>query len=56
MDLSTQRRPAGMPVGRIDWFFTRGLAASAPAVPPAVLPDGSPSSDHEALTVTVRLK
>ncbi|MBZ9906734.1 endonuclease/exonuclease/phosphatase family protein [Mesorhizobium sp. BR115XR7A] len=56
LDLPTQRRPAGTPVGRIDWFFTRGLAASAPAVLPAVLPDGSPSSDHDALTVTVRLK
>lgn len=27
MDLPTQRRP----VGRIDWFFTRGLTASAPS-------------------------
>ncbi|WP_245458631.1 MULTISPECIES: hypothetical protein [unclassified Mesorhizobium] len=52
MDLPTQRRP----VGRIDWFFTRGLTASAPAVLPAVPPDGSPSSDHETLAVTVRLK
>jgi endonuclease/exonuclease/phosphatase family metal-dependent hydrolase len=56
LDLPTQRREAGTPVGRIDWFFTRGLAASAPAVIAAVLPDGSPSSDHEALAVTVRLK
>ena len=58
LDLPTQRREAGnpTPVGRIDWFFTRGLAASAPAVLPAVLPDGRPSSDHEALLVTVRLE
>lgn len=57
LDLPTQRRKAGdpTPVGRIDWFFTRGLVASAPAVLPAVLPDGSPSSDHEALVVTVRI-
>lgn len=56
LDLPTQRRAAGIPVGRIDWFFTRGLLASAPAVLAAVLPDGSPSSDHDAVTVTVRLK
>ncbi|AEH86093.1 endonuclease/exonuclease/phosphatase family protein [Mesorhizobium opportunistum] len=56
LDLPTQRREAGTPVGRIDWFFTRGLEASAPAVLPAVLPGGGPSSDHEALAVTVRLK
>lgn len=57
LDLPTQRREAGdpMPVGRIDWFFTRGLVASDPAVLPAVLPDGSPSSDHEALAVTIRI-
>jgi endonuclease/exonuclease/phosphatase family metal-dependent hydrolase len=57
LDLPTQRRKAGdpTPVGHIDWFFTRGLLASAPAVLPAVLPDGRPSSDHEALVVTVRI-
>lgn len=56
-DLPTQRRQASdpTPVGRIDWFFTRGLVATAPAVLPAVLADGSPSSDHEALIVTVRI-
>ena len=54
----TQRRVAGdqTPAGRVDWFFTRGLAASAAATLPAVLPDGSPSSDHEALVVTLGLK
>ncbi|MBZ9873563.1 endonuclease/exonuclease/phosphatase family protein [Mesorhizobium sp. BR1-1-9] len=56
LDLPTQRRAAGTPVGRIDWFFTRGLGASKPAVLPAVLPDGSPSSDHEALVVTIRVE
>lgn len=55
LDLPTQRREPGTPVGRIDWFFTRGLVASDPAVVPAVLPDGSPSSDHEALAVTIRI-
>ncbi|CDX34345.1 Endonuclease/exonuclease/phosphatase [Mesorhizobium sp. SOD10] len=57
-DKPTQRRAAGdaTPAGHIDWFFTRGLAASAPATLPAVLPDGSPSADHEALVVTVRVR
>ncbi|MBZ9736242.1 endonuclease [Mesorhizobium sp. CA18] len=57
-DKPTQRRPAGdtTPTGHIDWFFTRGLAASAPETLPAVLPDGSPSADHEALVVTVRIR
>ncbi len=58
LDKPTQRRAAGdlTPAGLVDWFFTRGLAASAPATLPAVLPDGSPSADHEALVVTVRVK
>ncbi|TGV43206.1 endonuclease, partial [Mesorhizobium sp. M2D.F.Ca.ET.160.01.1.1] len=38
------------------WFFTRVLLASAPATLPAVLPDCSPSADHETLVVTVRVK
>ncbi|TPN76898.1 endonuclease [Mesorhizobium sp. CU2] len=56
-DKPTQRRAAGdlTPAGHIDWFFTRGLVASQPVTLPAVLPDGSPSSDHEALVVTVRV-
>jgi hypothetical protein len=33
----------------------QALVATAPAVLPAVLADGSPSSDHEALVVTVRI-
>ncbi|MDX8442617.1 endonuclease/exonuclease/phosphatase family protein [Mesorhizobium australafricanum] len=57
-DKPTQRRAAAdaTPAGHIDWFFTRGLAANAPATLPAVLPDGGPSADHEALVVTVRVK
>ncbi|UCI08845.1 endonuclease/exonuclease/phosphatase family protein [Mesorhizobium sp. B1-1-8] len=57
LDQPTQRRAAGdpTPVGRIDWFFNRGLVASAPATLPALLPDGSPSSDHDAIVVTVRV-
>lgn len=58
LDRPTQRRAAGdpTPIGRIDWFFTRGLAASAPATLPALLPDGNPSADHDAIVVTVRLE
>ncbi|RRI04869.1 endonuclease/exonuclease/phosphatase family protein [Mesorhizobium tamadayense] len=58
LDRPTQRRASGdpTPTGRIDWFFTRGLAATAPATLPALLPDGSPSADHDALVVTVRVE
>ncbi|KUM25263.1 endonuclease [Mesorhizobium loti] len=58
LDRPTQRRAAGdpTPIGRIDWFFTRGLAASAPATLPALLPDGGPSADHDAIVVTVRVE
>ncbi len=53
----TQRRPVGdeRAVGRIDWFFLRGLVPEDAGILPALLPDGSPSSDHDAITVTVRL-
>jgi endonuclease/exonuclease/phosphatase family metal-dependent hydrolase len=53
----TQRmRPDGTPqppFGRIDWFFSRGLRCSAPAVIPAVDDSGQAISDHEALAVTI---
>ena len=54
----TQRVDAPLPVdglGKIDWFFTRGLKAYSPAVIPAVRPDGTPSSDHECIVVEVEL-
>jgi endonuclease/exonuclease/phosphatase family metal-dependent hydrolase len=58
MGLRTQRtRPDGTPaepLGRIDWFFARGLECSDPAVIPAVDGNGVAISDHEALAVTVR--
>jgi len=41
--------------GKIDWIFTRGLVATAPAVIPAVGPDGAILSDHDAVCVTVAL-
>lgn len=56
-DRPTQRRrpdEAAKPSGRIDWFFTRGLAASDPVTIPAVDRQGAVISDHDALAVTVR--
>jgi endonuclease/exonuclease/phosphatase family metal-dependent hydrolase len=57
-DAVTQRtRPDGTPVpphGRIDWFFTRGVAVGDARVVPAIQADGSAISDHEALFITVR--
>jgi endonuclease/exonuclease/phosphatase family metal-dependent hydrolase len=54
---ATQRmRPDGTPqppFGRIDWFFSRGLRCTAPAVVPAVDDSGQAISDHEALAVTI---
>ena len=54
-DMPTTRRPAGStrPPAKIDWVFTRGLVVSDPAIIPAVLPDGTPASDHEGLMLTV---
>ena len=48
--------PDGRPapwVQRIDWFFTRGVAASNPRTWPAVGEDGAALSDHEAITVDI---
>jgi endonuclease/exonuclease/phosphatase family metal-dependent hydrolase len=45
---------ASHPRTKLDWFFTRGLEASDPRIIPALLPDGQPSSDHDALAVTIR--
>jgi endonuclease/exonuclease/phosphatase family metal-dependent hydrolase len=60
MGAGTQRtRPDGTPaepLGRIDWFFARGMDCSDPAVIPAVDKDGVAISDHEGLAVTIRPK
>ena len=59
MGAHTQRtRPDGTPrepLGRIDWFFSRGLKCYDPAVIPAVDQGGAAISDHEALAVTIQL-
>lgn len=58
MGADTQRtRPDGTPagpLGRIDWFFSRGLHCSEPGVIAAVDNRGVAISDHDALVVTVR--
>lgn len=54
---TTQRLRNGeatRPLGRIDWFFARGLALSDPVTIPAVDARGAAISDHDALAVTVR--
>lgn len=38
---------------RIDWLFTRGLAARAPWIAEALGPDGTVLSDHEPIGATV---
>jgi endonuclease/exonuclease/phosphatase family metal-dependent hydrolase len=50
---TTRHADPARPRAKIDWFFTRGLIASAPAIIPALLPDGTPSSDHDCLVVTI---
>jgi endonuclease/exonuclease/phosphatase family metal-dependent hydrolase len=45
--------PMAGPLGKIDWFLTRGLAASKPAIIPAVDGQGRMISDHDAIAVTV---
>jgi endonuclease/exonuclease/phosphatase family metal-dependent hydrolase len=54
-ELPTQRFAEGSlrPRAKLDWFFTRGLEASDPQIVEATRPDGRPSSDHEALLVTI---
>jgi endonuclease/exonuclease/phosphatase family metal-dependent hydrolase len=56
-DVATTRFPAGSPriPAKIDWFFTRGLSCQDAAILPAVRADGTPSSDHEGLAVTISL-
>ena len=43
------------PLGRIDWFFARGLDCRDPVTIPAVGEHGDPISDHDALAVTIGL-
>ncbi|HTJ59436.1 MAG TPA: endonuclease, partial [Devosiaceae bacterium] len=58
-DAVTQRveqpDPAARSLGKIDWFFSRGLKTSLAAVIPAIQADGRPFSDHECLVVEIEL-
>jgi endonuclease/exonuclease/phosphatase family metal-dependent hydrolase len=58
--VTMRTRPDGTPappLGKIDWFFTRGLVAADPEVVAAVDGDGATAiSDHELLAVTVSPK
>jgi endonuclease/exonuclease/phosphatase family metal-dependent hydrolase len=58
LGVPTQRtRPDGTPpppLGRLDWFFSRGLATSDPKTVAAVDGAGIAISDHEVLVVSAR--
>jgi endonuclease/exonuclease/phosphatase family metal-dependent hydrolase len=58
LGVPTQRTRAdgtpAAPLGKIDWFLCRDLAASAARTVPAVDRDGQAISDHEVLLVTIR--
>ena len=58
LGIPTQRtRPDGTPrppLGKIDWFFSRGLETHAAATVAAIDVNGQAISDHEILTVTVK--
>jgi hypothetical protein len=45
--------PVAGPLGKIDWFLARGLAASKPAIIPAVDGQDRMISYHDAIAVTV---
>jgi endonuclease/exonuclease/phosphatase family metal-dependent hydrolase len=54
---SERTRPDGTPVpplGKLDWFFSRGLVAADPQTVAAVDANGVAISDHEVLTVVIR--
>lgn len=58
MNTPTQRRHSEdgstAPLGKIDWFFTRGLDVLTAKTVPAVDARGRPLADHEMLVVTIR--
>jgi endonuclease/exonuclease/phosphatase family metal-dependent hydrolase len=59
LGVATERtRPDGTPrppLGKIDWFFSRGVATSDPATVPAVDDAGIAISDHDVLVISIRL-
>lgn len=53
---TTRRHPwqsADGPLLRIDWLFVRGFTAADPWIEPAVGPDGTIVSDHDAIGATI---
>ena len=56
LPVPTERIQPGRPErrrGKIDWIFSRGLVASAPAVVAALDENGAQISDHDCLLVTI---
>ena len=56
---TSRTRPDGTPpppLGKLDWFFSRGLVASDPQTVPAVDQTGDAISDHDLLAVSIRLE
>ncbi|MDF0603099.1 endonuclease/exonuclease/phosphatase family protein [Psychromarinibacter sp. C21-152] len=45
--------PRDRPLRRLDWLFTRGVTAGAPAVVPALSEDGDYLSDHELVSARI---
>jgi len=43
-------------IAHYDWFFTRGLSTSGPAIVAAIDDSGNPISDHELIVVTLHTK
>ena len=52
-DEPTHRTSRGRGDLNLDWFLTRGLAATGPEVIAALAPDGTPLSDHDLIAVIV---
>lgn len=48
-------KPVRYPLLKLDWLFVRGVAASDPAILPAVCDRGDYLSDHELITARVAL-
>jgi endonuclease/exonuclease/phosphatase family metal-dependent hydrolase len=42
-----------MPLGKIDWFFTRNIAVSGARIVPAIAADGKVIADHDMLLVRI---
>lgn len=54
-NVATERRspPLDRPLGKVDWFFVRGLKAQNPRITAALGPDGRIISDHDPICVEI---